>query len=44
MERVANNAAFPAATAPVILASFAIQRAFLSHLFAFARKFLRKIK
>jgi hypothetical protein len=44
MERVANNAVFPAAAALVILASFAIQRPFLSDLFAFAGKFLRKFK
>jgi hypothetical protein len=42
MKRVANNAAFPAAAALVILASFAIQRAFLADLFAFAGKFLLK--
>jgi hypothetical protein len=44
MERVANTAAFSAAAPLVILASFAILRAFLSDLFAFAGRFLPKFQ
>ena len=44
MERVAKQCCFSPAAALVILASFAIQRVFLSDLFAFAGKFLPKFK